>query len=47
LGGSIFYVILGAGIVATAALLLAKRRSALWLLTPVIVRGLNRNQPVS
>jgi quinoprotein glucose dehydrogenase len=84
LGGSIFYIILGVGILATAALLLAQRRSALWLfaivlvgtlawavyevqfdwwplaargdivfpmalwlLTPVIVRALVRNQPVS
>ena len=84
LGGSIFYIILGVGILATGALLLAQRRSALWLfaivlvgtlawavyevqfdwwplaargdiifpmalwlLTPVIVRGLVRNEPVS
>ena len=84
LGGSIFYIILGVGILATAALLLAQRRSALWLfaivlivtlawavtevqfdwwplaargdiifpmalwlLTPMIVRRLEPNQPVS
>lgn len=84
LGGSIFYVVLGVGILATGALLLAQRRSALWLfaivlvgtlgwavsevqfdwwplasrgdivfpmalwlLTPVIVRGLLRDEPVS
>jgi quinoprotein glucose dehydrogenase len=84
LGGSIFYIVLGIGILATGALLLAQRRSALWLfaivlagtlawavyevqfdwwplaargdiifpmalwlLTPVIVRGLVRNEPVS
>lgn len=84
LGGSIFYVVLGAGILATAALLLSRRHQALWLfaivlvgtvawaisevqfdwwplasrgdvvfpmalwlLTPVIVRGLLRDQPVS
>ncbi len=84
LGGSIFYIVLGVGILATGALLLAQRRSALWLfaivlvgtlawavsevqfdwwplasrgdivvpmalwlLTPVIVRGLLRDEPVS
>lgn len=84
LGGSIFYVVLGVGVLATGALLLAQRRSALWLfaivlvgtlawaisevqfdwwplasrgdvvfpmalwlLTPVIVRGLLRDEPVS
>ena len=84
LGGSIFYVVLGVGILATAALLLAQRHQALWLfaivlvgtlawavyevqfdwwplaarddiifpmalwlLTPVIVRGLVRNEAVS
>ena len=84
LGGSIFYIVLGVGILATGALLLAQRRSAiwlfaivlvgtlawavyevqfdwwplaargdiifpmaLWLLTPVIVRGLVRNEPLS
>ena len=84
LGGSIFYIVLGVGILATGALLLAQRRSALWLfaivlagtlawavyevqfdwwplaargdiifpmalwlLMPVIVRGLVRNEPVS
>ncbi len=84
LGGSIFYIVLGVGILATGALLLAQRRSALWLfaivlvgtlawavyevqfdwwplaargdiifpmalwlLMPVIVRGLVRNEPAS
>ncbi|MGY4317465.1 membrane-bound PQQ-dependent dehydrogenase (glucose/quinate/shikimate family) [Bradyrhizobium sp. JR3.5] len=84
LGGSISYIVIGVGILATAALLLAQHRSALWLfaivlvgtlawavyevkfdwwplaargdiifpmalwlLTPVIVRGLQRNEPVS
>ena len=84
LGGSIFYLVLGVGILATAALLLARRHQALWLfalvlvgtvawaisevqfdwwplaargdivfpmtlwlLMPVIVRGLVRDQPMS
>src|ERR1700719_102415 len=37
LGGSIFYIILGVGILATGALLLAQRRSALWLFAIVLV----------
>ena len=37
LGGSIFYVVLGVGIIATGALLLAQRRSALWLFAIVLV----------
>jgi quinoprotein glucose dehydrogenase len=37
LGGSVFYVILGVGILATSALLLAQRRSALWLFAIVLV----------
>src|SRR5207237_5425838 len=36
-GGSIFYIFLGVGILATAALLLAQRRSALWLFTIVLL----------
>ena len=84
LGGSIFYIVLGIGILATAALLLMQLRQALslfavvlvgtlawavyevrfdwwplaargdvifpmalWLLTPVVVRPLTRNAPVS
>ncbi|MBC9880929.1 glucose/quinate/shikimate family membrane-bound PQQ-dependent dehydrogenase [Bradyrhizobium sp. INPA01-394B] len=37
LGGSIFYVVLGFGILATAALLLARRHQALWLFAIVLV----------
>src|SRR4051794_20320114 len=37
LGGSIVYVILGIGILATGGLLLAQRRSALWLFAIVLV----------
>ena len=37
LGGSIFYIVLGVGILATGALLLAQRRSALWLFAIVLV----------
>ena len=37
LGGSIFYIVLGVGVLATAALLLMQRRSALWLFAIVLV----------
>jgi quinoprotein glucose dehydrogenase len=37
LGGSIVYIVLGVGILATGALLLAQRRSALWLFAIVLV----------
>src|ERR1700753_2505123 len=37
LGGSIFYIVLGVGILATGALLLMQRRSALWLFAIVLV----------
>ncbi|MBW7962852.1 glucose/quinate/shikimate family membrane-bound PQQ-dependent dehydrogenase [Bradyrhizobium sp. BR 10261] len=37
LGGSIFYLVLGAGIVVTAALLLAQRHQALWLFAIVLI----------
>ena len=37
LGGSVFYIVLGVGILATGALLLAQRRSALWLFAIVLI----------
>src|SRR3979490_1249478 len=37
LGGSVFYIVLGVGILATGALLLAQRRSGLWLVAIVLV----------
>src|SRR5690348_12229666 len=37
LGGSLYYVLAGVGLVITAALLIARRRSALWAYAGVLI----------
>ena len=37
LGGSVYYVIAGIGVLVTGALLMARRRSALWVYAAVLI----------